>query len=135
MATVFIHKVMSLDGFISKPDEMDYAWMFAHGSGGKMPKRLMGEVGAVIQGNKAFRDGTMSDETLPYGGLKAAQFIVTHDAREPVVLGGLTFNFVTDGVERVVELAREAAPCWAPASPSNVWRPGSSTRSSCTWRP
>jgi dihydrofolate reductase len=109
VATVFIHKVMSLDGFISKPDEMDNAWMFAYGSGGEMPNRMMGEVGAVIQGNKGFRDGTMSEDTLPYGGLKAAQFIVTHDARDPVELGGLTFNFVTDGIERAVELAREAA--------------------------
>lgn len=109
MATVFIHKVMSLDGFISKPDEMDYAWMSKYGSGGEMPNRMMGEVGAVIQGNKAFRDGTMSEDTLPYGGVDIAQFIVTHDAREPVVLGGLTFNFVTGGVERAVDLAREAA--------------------------
>jgi dihydrofolate reductase len=109
VATVFIHKVMSLDGFISKPDEMDYAWMGKYGTGGELPNRMMGEVGAVIQGNKAFRDGTMSEDTLPYGGGDAAQFIVTHDAREPVELGGMTFNFVTGGVERAVELAREAA--------------------------
>jgi dihydrofolate reductase len=36
-------------------------------------------------------------------------FVLTHYPREPLTLGETTFHFVTDGVERAVELAREAA--------------------------
>ena len=36
-------------------------------------------------------------------------FVLTHHEREPLTLGETTFHFVTEGVERAVELAREAA--------------------------
>jgi dihydrofolate reductase len=36
-------------------------------------------------------------------------FVLTHYEREPLTLGETTFHFVTEGVERAVELAREAA--------------------------
>jgi dihydrofolate reductase len=37
-------------------------------------------------------------------------FVVTSHPREPLAMeGGTTFTFVTEGVERAVELAREAA--------------------------
>jgi dihydrofolate reductase len=100
---------MSLDGFISKPDEMDIAWMFKYDGDDEMAKRIMGEIGAVVLGNKGFSQGTMSDDSLPYGGMKVPQFVVTHHAREPVTIGPLTFTFVTGGVEQAVELAKEAA--------------------------
>jgi dihydrofolate reductase len=109
VASVFIHVVASLDGFISKRDEQDIGWMFRYGADEAMADRIMAEIGAVIQGNKAFREGSMTEDTLPYGGLNVPQFVVTHEAREPVNLGGLAFTFVTGGVERAVALAREAA--------------------------
>jgi dihydrofolate reductase len=36
-------------------------------------------------------------------------FVLTHYEREPLTLGETTFHFVTEGPERAVELAREAA--------------------------
>ena len=37
-------------------------------------------------------------------------FILTHHAREPVVMeGGTTYHFVTDGIERALERAKESA--------------------------
>jgi dihydrofolate reductase len=36
-------------------------------------------------------------------------FVLTHYEREPLTLGETTFRFVTEGPERAVELAREAA--------------------------
>ena len=36
-------------------------------------------------------------------------FVLTHHEREPLALGQTTFHFVTEGPERAVELAREAA--------------------------
>jgi dihydrofolate reductase len=40
---------------------------------------------------------------------KSPVFVLTHYEREPLTLGETTFHFVTDGVERAVESAREAA--------------------------
>jgi dihydrofolate reductase len=40
---------------------------------------------------------------------KVPVFVLTHYEREPLTLGETTFHFVTEGVERAVELAREAA--------------------------
>ena len=109
MGIVFIHFTMSLDGFISKPDGMDIAWMFKYGGDDEMAERLMGEIGAVVLGNKDFREGTVTEDSLPYGGMKVPQFVVTHHAREPVTIGPLTFTFVTDGIEQTIKLAKEAA--------------------------
>jgi dihydrofolate reductase len=36
-------------------------------------------------------------------------FVLTHYEREPLTLGETTFHFVTEGIERAVELARDAA--------------------------
>jgi dihydrofolate reductase len=36
-------------------------------------------------------------------------FVVTHHEREPLVLADTTFTFVTDGIERAVELADDAS--------------------------
>lgn len=110
MGKVIIHFIMSLDGYISKPDDMDFAWMFKYGSDeDAMALRTMNEIGAVVMGNKGFSDGTMSEEHLPYGGIPMPQFVVTHHAREPVTIGPLTFTFVTGGVEQAIALAKEAA--------------------------
>jgi len=40
---------------------------------------------------------------------KVPVFVLTHYEREPLTLGQTTFHFVTEGVERAVALAREAA--------------------------
>lgn len=110
MGKVIIHFVMSLDGYMSKLDDMDFAWMFRYGNDDdEMALRTMNEIGAVVLGNKGFRDGTMSEEHLPYGGHHAAQFVVTHHARDPVTIGPVTFTFVTGGVEQAIALAKEAA--------------------------
>lgn len=36
-------------------------------------------------------------------------FVLTHEALEPLVKGGTTFTFVTDGIESALEQARKAA--------------------------
>lgn len=110
MGKVLIHFIMSLDGYIAKLDEMDIDWMFRYGSDDdEMALRTMNEIGAIVLGNKSFRDGPMSEEYLPYGGIHPAQFVVTHHAREPVTMGPVTFTFVTEGLEHAIALAREAA--------------------------
>ncbi len=107
MGNVMLHVTMSLDGYIAGPND-DVNWTFSYGTD-EMAHQVMGEVGAVVIGNRGFREGTMNEDALPYGGLPVPQFVVTHEAREPLTLGGLTFTFVTGGIERAVSLAREAA--------------------------
>jgi dihydrofolate reductase len=109
MGSVLIHVTMSLDGFISKPDTTDIEWMFKYGGDDKLAQQIMGELGAVILGNRDFREGTVSEDALPYGGMKVPQFVVTHHAREALTIGPLTFTFVTGGIEQAVALAKEAA--------------------------
>jgi dihydrofolate reductase len=49
------------------------------------------------------------DEEVEISTLVLPQFVVTHTPRSPVTLGGLTFTFITESVERAVELAKTAA--------------------------
>ena len=83
-----------------------------------MSKETLQNVGAGVMGRNMFgpaRGGAWGDEQWtgwwgdnpPY---HYDVFILTHYARDPVAMeGGTTFHFVTDGVERAVEQAREAA--------------------------
>jgi dihydrofolate reductase len=72
--------------------------------------------GAVVMGRNMFGpvrgpwteplwNGWWGDEP-PF---HAPVFVLTHYEREPLTLGETTFHFVTEGPERAVELAREAA--------------------------
>jgi dihydrofolate reductase len=73
-------------------------------------------VGAYVLGRNMFGGGTGPwdeswrgwwGEDPPY---HTPVFVVTHHAREPLVMqGGTTFNFVTEGVESAVEQAKAAA--------------------------
>src|SRR3954452_22558794 len=97
MAKVVMHATMSLDGFIARPDD-DISWAFDYGTD-EMVTNVMKEISAVIVGNRGFREGKADESTLPYGGMvKVPQFVVTHEPRDPVTIGGLTFTFV-DGIE------------------------------------
>jgi dihydrofolate reductase len=101
------------------------AWRESHGRrGGEVNEstRVMQEafenVGAGVMGRNMFGPaggGDWADEQWkgwwgddpPYHN---DVFILTHHPREPVEMeGGTTFHFVTDGVERALERARESA--------------------------
>jgi dihydrofolate reductase len=99
------------------------AWREPHGrEGGEVNassevfEEAAANTGAVVMGRNMFGpvrgpwteplwNGWWGDEP-PF---KAPVFVLTHHEREPLTLGETTFHFVTDGVERAVELAREAA--------------------------
>ncbi len=74
--------------------------------------------GAVVMGRRMFSGGEGPWEDDPnatgwWGGeppFHKPVFVVTHQEREPLVLGETTFTFVTDGVAAAVEQARDAAP-------------------------
>ena len=108
MGKVLIHLTMSLDGFIAKPNEDDWDWIFKH-NGDDMGSQIMQDLGAVVLGNKDFRNNKVTADALPYGGLEIPQYVVTHNYREPLNIGSLTFEFVSGGVEKVIEKAKKAA--------------------------
>jgi dihydrofolate reductase len=79
--------------------------------------RSMSGFGAFILGRNMFGPirGDWSDETWkgwwgdnpPY---HAPTFVLTHYARDPIVMdGGTTFHFVTEGIEVALERAKAAA--------------------------
>ncbi len=109
MAKVIIHVTMSLDGFIARPDD-SIDWSFQFGTD-RMVEEIMGEIGAVVMGNRGFGQGEVyfGEDSLPYGGMvRVPQFVVTHHPRDPVTLGPLTFTFV-GSVEAAIGQARAAA--------------------------
>jgi len=99
------------------------AWRQPHGrEGGEVNassevfEEAAGGTGAVIMGRNMFGpvrgpwteplwDGWWGDEP-PF---HCPVFVLTHHEREPLTLGETSFHFVTEGPERAVELAREAA--------------------------
>jgi dihydrofolate reductase len=99
------------------------AWRQPHGrEGGEVNassevfEEASANAGAVVMGRNMFGpvrgpwteplwNGWWGDEP-PF---KVPVFVLTHHEREPLTLGGTTFHFVTEGPERAVELAREAA--------------------------
>jgi dihydrofolate reductase len=118
---------VSLDGFISGPEHLDQgfmrimdwihqamAWRERYGfSGGDnvdadAMTTMFENTGAHVMGRSMFDLGEQ-----PWGDsppFHAPVFVVTHRPRDPLAkAGGTTFHFVTDGVARAIELAREAA--------------------------
>ncbi|GLY34208.1 deaminase reductase [Amycolatopsis sp. NBRC 101858] len=71
-------------------------------------EEMFASAGAYVMGRRMFDAGE-----LPWGDeppFHAPVFVVTHRPREVLERrGGTSFTFVTDGVERAVELARDAA--------------------------
>ena len=101
------------------------AWRERHGLAGgeesadsELVAESLARTGAVVMGRRMFSggDGRWEDDPNADGWwgddppFRAPVFVVTHHAREPLVMeGGTTFTFVTDGVESAVEAARAAA--------------------------
>ena len=72
---------------------------------GMMGRNMFGPVGGGEWGDGQWK-GWWGDDP-PYHN---DMFILTHHLRDPVEMeGGTTYHFVTEGIERALELAREAA--------------------------
>ena len=74
-------------------------------------------IGATIMGRNMFGGGPGPWGNEPWNGwwgdnppFHTSVFVLTHHAREPLVMqGGTTFFFVTDGIESALRQAKEAA--------------------------
>lgn len=100
------------------------AWREPHGyEGGEVNastpviEEAFASTGAVVMGRNMFGPERGPWGADPWKGwwgdeppFHVPVFVLTHYEREPLEMeGGTTFHFVTEGVERAVELAREAA--------------------------
>jgi dihydrofolate reductase len=133
VSAVFVDVGLSLDGFVAGPNGRPgnplgdgglriHDWVFPLASfrerlgqpGGErnradeLVRAVFARTGAYVMGRRMFDEGEVGwPEEAPF---RAPVFVLTHTAREPWVRkGGTTFNFVTEGIRRALELAKAAA--------------------------
>jgi len=109
MGKVFLDMAVSLDGFISGPNNSDgglHDWYFAEtGKSETVLEELQSGIGAIILGARAF--GTSPDGfDTPY---KIPHFVLTHHPRATIQRDGAQFHFVNEEIENVLVQARAAA--------------------------
>ena len=109
MSKVVLDMSVSLDGFASDSKGEDgglHDWYFAPGAAdARIIDELLGEIGAMVLGRRMLGDPPVGFDT-PY---KVPHFVPTRTARPTVTRDGVDFVFVTEGVERAIARAREAA--------------------------
>jgi dihydrofolate reductase len=131
MGSVTCDMAMSIDGYVAGPnqslenplgegiDDRLHGWLWARDPADVEAIDQITAATAFIMGRNMFGpvrgpweswDGEWRGwwgEDPPY---HAPVFVLTHYAREPLVMsGGTTFNFVTDGIESALTQARAAA--------------------------
>ncbi|MEU7885168.1 dihydrofolate reductase family protein [Microbispora bryophytorum] len=108
MATLLYSATMSLDGFIAGPDG-DMSWLTEHLGPNPDVDGLVGDIGALLVGNRTFRGDDPNRGTSQegaFGGVwSGPQFVLTHDLPAAPVPG---VTFVTD-LGAAVEAATAAA--------------------------
>ncbi len=99
------------------------SWRDAHGlEGGEVSadsevlEETMSAAGSTIMGRSMFGGGEGPWGDDPWQGWWGEEppfgvpvFVLTHHPREPLVLQGTTFTFVTDGIESALDQAKAAA--------------------------
>ena len=98
------------------PEGALHRWMFETPEENTAEMEAIVSAGAYIMGRNMFSPGR-GEWDADWRGWWGAEppyhapvFVLTHHPREPLVMeGGTTFHFVTDGIERALERARDAA--------------------------
>jgi dihydrofolate reductase len=135
MSKVRVELSMSLDGFIAGPNDGRenglgdggdrlFAW-YSNGdtdfplpgtdmvfkvsrSSADFLRESWQNIGASVTGRRTF-DITNGWNGVPPGGVDAPFFVVTHTVPTEWIKPGSPFTFVTEGVEKAVELAKQTA--------------------------
>jgi dihydrofolate reductase len=110
MGKVLWHTMMSLDGFISGPND-DMQWAFGvDGGAGQTIDDVVRSTGALLVGR---RTQDVEDRLQPgfYGGaFRGPFFVLRHDPpSKPPVVKGVTGRFLDVGIDEAVGIAKEAA--------------------------
>ena len=121
MGRVVFSASVSLDGFSAGPDvgvgqpmgaggERLHEWLFDGSADGRVDAEVAQErisaTGAVVVGRRTFDVGVEPWGDVPF---PVPCFVLTHEAREQMVMDSGTFTFVTDGIRSALALARAAA--------------------------
>ncbi|GIH24887.1 deaminase reductase [Acrocarpospora phusangensis] len=131
MKSVVLNMSVSVDGFSAGPDvtvehpmgeggERLHEWLFTSSSdrnvaaGGTSPngvdaqvaQELSASTGAVVVGRRTFDVGVELWGDTPF---PVPCFVLTHQARDQLVMKSAAFTFVTDGIESALRQARAAA--------------------------
>ncbi|WP_329424362.1 dihydrofolate reductase family protein [Streptosporangium sp. NBC_01495] len=109
MGKMLYSVTMSLDGFIAGPGG-DMSWLTEHLGPNPTVDKVIGEIGALLVGNRTFRGddphrGTDSEGKAFGGGWDGPQFVLTHHAPDAPV-PGVTF---VDDLDSGVAAAKAAA--------------------------
>jgi dihydrofolate reductase len=131
VGVILLNMSMSLDGFIAGPGvdvdrpmgeggERLHEWLFqgdsdrAVAADGNSPNGVDAQVarefatatGAVVIGKRMFDVGVGLWGDTPF---PVPSFVLTHEAREQLVMKSAAFTFVTDGIDSAVRQAQAAA--------------------------
>lgn len=113
MTRVYFDLSMSLDGFVTGPDEgveRLHDWMFAGktDADAEVLAEVYARTGAIVIGKRMFDIGVE-----PWGDpppFHMPVFVLTHEPREPLPMkGGTTYRFVHEGLGAALEQAKAAA--------------------------
>lgn len=121
MAAVYAHISVSLDGFVTGPNESvgnglgdggerlhDWSFEARTEADAEIEEGIYARTGAVVIGRRMFDMGVE-----PWGDpppFARPVFVVTHEQRDSMPMkGGTTYHFVSGGIEAGLELARAAA--------------------------
>ena len=110
MGKLIWHTIMSLDGFISGPND-DMSWAFGVESGsGETVKKVVSSTGALLVGRRT-QDVEDRLQLGFYGGaFRGPFFVLRHDPPpEPPVVKGVTGRFLNVAIKEAVTIAKEAA--------------------------
>ena len=109
MSKVIWHTMMSLDGFITGPDDtMD--WAFAHGGASALADDTRDATGAILAGRRWYDVASERYDGVDgiYGGRwDGPVFVLTHRPQE--LAGDATVTAAPGPLEEALETAREAA--------------------------
>jgi dihydrofolate reductase len=117
MSLVEVDISMSLDGFVTGPDELAaglgrggeqlHYWFTKDPAGPELLEdALFATSGAVVTSRKIYDGVNGWGES---GFYRMPVFVLTHRPHDVVVKGETTFTFVTDGIESAIAQARAAA--------------------------
>jgi dihydrofolate reductase len=108
MAKILYSASMSLDGFIAGPDG-DMSWLTAHLGPNPTADRLVGEVGALLVGNRTFRGDDPNkgtDKEGAFGGeWHGPVFVLTHRPPDTPVHDVTFVGDLATGVAAATEAA------------------------------
>jgi len=112
MGKVTLDMAMSLDGFISGPNNEDgglHDYFFSPaGATAEVIEEGFKTTGAIVMGKRAYDVGAQQDGFVdnPY---QVPTFVLTTDAPKEVAEGAEAFIFITDGIESALNQAKAAA--------------------------